>query len=97
MEDYAIMMPLKIMAQAHHVAILVVHHLYPKRGTTDSMDDISIPTGFAAVTDCNMVLQRERGYPHAKLHIVGRDMAEQTLLLSFDEMAACWTLTHGEG
>lgn len=96
MEDYAIMMPLKIMAQAHHVAILVVYHLYHKRGTTDSMDDISIPTGFAAVTDCNMVLQRERGYPYAKLQITGRDMTEQTQDLSFDEMTARWTLTHGE-
>jgi len=90
-EDYAIITPLKQLAEAHHLSILLVHHLR-KNGASDPMDEISGSTGLTGATDCNMVLQRERGQREATLHITGRDVEEQTLHLTFDEDCAHWTL-----
>ncbi len=90
-EDYAIITPLKQLAEAHHLSILLVHHLR-KNGASDPMDEISGSTGLTGATDCNMVLQRERGQREATLHITGRDVEEQTLYLTFDEDCAHWTL-----
>ena len=90
-EDYAIITPLKQFAEAHHLSILLIHHLR-KNGASDPMDEISGSTGLTGATDCNMVLQRERGQREATLHITGRDVEEQTLHLTFDEDCATWSL-----
>ncbi|HEY5005221.1 MAG TPA: hypothetical protein VII61_18815, partial [Ktedonobacteraceae bacterium] len=58
----------------------------------DPMDEISGSTGLTGATDCNMVLQRERGKHEAVLHITGRDIEEQTLTLTFDAETAHWSL-----
>lgn len=90
-EDYAIMTPLKKIAEDNNVAILVIHHLR-KMGAPDVMDTISGTTGLTGATDCNMVLDRERGKSEATLHITGRDIEEQELTLSFTSETAQWTL-----
>ncbi len=90
-EDYAIITPLKQFAEAHHLSVLLIHHLR-KNGASDPMDEISGSTGLTGATDCNMVLQRERGQREATLHITGRDVEEQTLHLTFDEDCATWSL-----
>jgi len=95
-EDYAIMTPLKKIAEDNNVAILVIHHLR-KMGAPDVMDTISGTTGLTGATDCNMVLDRERGKSEATLHITGRDIEEQELTLSFTSETAQWTLQEGLG
>ena len=90
-EDYAIITPLKLFAEAHHLSILLVHHLR-KNGASDPMDEISGSTGLTGATDCNMVLQRERGQREATLVVTGRDVEEQTLHMTFDEETAHWSL-----
>lgn len=91
-EDYAIITPLKELAERYHVAIVLVHHLR-KSSASDPMDEISGTTGLTGATDCNMVLQRVRFEPTAILHITGRDVDEQQLTLKFDEKTAAWTIS----
>ncbi len=90
-EDYAIMAPLKQLAEQYGVAILLVHHLR-KTSASDPMDEISGSTGLTGATDCNMVLKRERGQMDAVLHITGRDVEEQELALAFSHENALWSL-----
>ena len=90
-DDYAVMTPLKTIAEDNNVAILVIHHLR-KMGAPDVMDTISGTTGLTGATDCNMVLDRERGKDEAILHITGRDVEEQELQLTFDAENAQWTM-----
>ncbi len=90
-DDYAIMTPLKAIAEDNNVAILVIHHLR-KMGAPDVMDTISGTTGLTGATDCNMVLDRERGKDNAILHITGRDIEEQVLHLKFDTETTQWML-----
>ncbi len=91
-EDYAIITPLKRLAETYHVSILLVHHLR-KNAADDLMDTISGSTGLTGATDCNMVLERERGEKTALLHITGRDVEEQTLTLHFAEENARWSIS----
>ena len=90
-DDYSIMTPLKRIAEQYNVAILVIHHLR-KSGAPDVMDTISGTTGLTGATDCNMVLDRERGKDEAILHITGRDIEEQELTLYFNSETAQWML-----
>ena len=90
-DDYAVMTPLKTIAEDNNVAILVIHHLR-KMGAPDVMDTISGTTGLTGATDCNMVLDRERGKDEAVLHITGRDVEEQELQLTFDAETTQWTM-----
>ncbi len=90
-DDYGIMTPLKRISEEYNMAILVIHHLR-KMGAADVMDTFSGTTGLTGATDCNMVLDRERGKDTATLHITGRDIEEQELLLRFESETAQWTL-----
>ena len=58
------------------------------------MDEISGSTGLTGATDCNMVLQRERGQNKAALHITGRDVEDQVLKLSFDIATGLWSISN---
>ncbi len=91
-DDYAAIVPLKQLAEQHHLSILLIHHLR-KNGASDPMDEISGSTGLTGATDCNMVLQRERGQNRASLHITGRDVEDQELKLAFDGQTGLWSLS----
>jgi len=90
-DDYAVVTPLKQLAERHHIAILLIHHLR-KSSATDVMDEVSGTTGLTGAVDCIMVLQRERGQRQATLTITGRDVQDQSLNLTFDEDTARWSL-----
>jgi hypothetical protein len=90
-DDYAVITPLKTLAEQYHLSILLIHHLR-KGGATDPMDEISGSTGLTGSTDCNMVLQRERGQKKAILHVTGRDVEDQALKLTFDTATGLWSL-----
>ena len=92
-DDYAAIIPLKSLAEQYHLSILLIHHLR-KSGASDPMDEISGSTGLTGATDCNMVLQRERGQKKAVLHITGRDVEDQALNLSFDEQTGRWSISN---
>ena len=97
-DDYALITPLKQLAEQHHISILVIHHLRKGgNGGTDPMDEISGSTGLTGATDCNMVLQRARNEMTAQLFVTGRDVEEQQLTLTFDEQTALWSLEKDAG
>lgn len=93
-EDYAVMSPLKRLADEHHLAVLVIHHTR-KASAADVFDEIRDSAGISGACDAVMVLQRSRGEADAILHITGRDVDEAQLALSFDKTRGWWNLVGG--
>jgi RecA-family ATPase len=90
-ETLGVILPLQVLAETYHVAILLIHHLR-KSGAGDPLDDVRFAS-LAHAVDCSMLLQRERGQAQATLHVSGREVTFRTLNLAFDELTAHWTLT----
>ena len=75
---------LKALADKHHIAILLIHHLR-KMNDDDPMNMISGTTGISGATDSNFVLkERRRGSGEATLYCTGRDIEYRELPLVFD-------------
>ena len=72
--DYRDISVLKALADKHHIAILLIHHLR-KMNDDDPMNMISGTTGISGATDSNFVLkERRRGSGEATLYCTGRDI-----------------------
>lgn len=70
--DYEILGLLKQIADAHNVALLVVHHT--RKGEADDWFDlVSGTTGLSGAVDSLLYLDRKRGESEARLHATGRD------------------------
>ena len=90
--DYRELSLLKELADRHHIAVLLIHHLR-KLNDTDPMNMISGTTGLSGVTDSNFVLKRkDRSSPSAELHCTGRDIDSRVLELAFQQETHTWTL-----
>jgi RecA-family ATPase len=89
--DYAALTPLKRLAEAHHLAIMLVHHLR-KAGAQDVIDEITGSTGMAGAADAILILKRERGQEQGSLFVTGRDIPERFLPLRFDAASGLWRL-----
>lgn len=72
--DYEAMGRLKAFADAHHVAVVLVHHLSKMRDAADPFDKISGSTGLMGAADTSILIDRERGSNDAKLSYAGRDV-----------------------
>lgn len=94
-EDYDALGGLKRLADAHGVAIGVVHHTR-KAGAEDVLDTVSGTTGLTAGPDTILVLTRARNEPGAVLHITGRDVEETEHLLRFDAGIGHWSMVSSE-
>jgi len=91
--DYRELSSLKELADEHHIAILLIHHLR-KMNDTDPMNMISGTTGISGATDSNFVLKRkDRNSPQAELHCTGRDIESRVLALRFQRETHTWVLT----
>ena len=91
--DYRDISALKALADKHHSAILLIHHLR-KLNDDDPMNMISGTTGISGATDSNFVLkERKRGSSEATLHCTGRDIEYRELPLVFDKTGYTWRLT----
>ena len=91
--DYRDLSSLKNLAESHHIAILLIHHLR-KMKDDDPMNMISGTTGISGATDSNFVLKRKnRNSPHAKLHCTGRDIESRVLELCFQKETHTWELS----
>jgi hypothetical protein len=75
LEDYQMAGDLKILADAHHVAFLAVHHLR-KGGSEDWVESLSGSMGLGGAADGILILSRERGSSDAVLKVTGRDVEE---------------------
>lgn len=89
-EDYAALRALKLIADEHRVAILVVHHTR-KGATDDPLAMVSGTQGLAGSADGMLLLERDRGAARGKLHVIGRDIEEDGEYVV--EFAGCeWTM-----
>ena len=90
--DYQDVGLLKQLADQHHIAILLIHHLR-KLHDDDPMNMISGSTGLSGAADSAFVLQKNaRSANAASLHCTGRDIPDRTLKLEFGEEDHIWKL-----
>ena len=69
---------LKQLADRHHIAILLIHHLR-KLHDDDPMNMISGSTGLSGAADSAFVLQKHSRLANvASLHCTGRDIPDRT-------------------
>ena len=69
---------LQRLAHQYGVSILLIHHERKNVGV-DVFDGMLGSVGYAASTDANLVLKRERMQADAVLHITGKDIEEKEL------------------
>ena len=90
--DYRDLSVLKRIADAHGIAILLIHHLR-KMNDDDPMNMISGTTGLSGATDSNFVLRKsQRRENTATLYCTGRDIPYRELALEFDGEDHVWKL-----
>ena len=90
--DYQDVGLLKQLADKHHIAILLIHHLR-KLHDDDPMNMISGSTGLSGAADSAFVLQKNaRSANAASLHCIGRDIPDRTLKLELGEDDHVWKL-----
>ena len=89
--DYATMVAFKTVADAHGVALVVVHHTR-KADAEDPLDLVSGTTGIAGAADTILVLRRETIRADATLYVRGRDVPEADHALAFDPVTCRWNL-----
>ena len=90
--DYQDVGLLKQLADRHHIAILLIHHLR-KLHDDDPMNMISGSTGLSGAADSTFVLQKNSRLANvASLHCTGRDIPDRTLKLKFGVEDHVWKL-----
>ncbi|GAC1466021.1 MAG: hypothetical protein PVSMB2_33050 [Ktedonobacteraceae bacterium] len=89
-QDLALLHQLKVLADDHHIAILVTNQpaTTPKRNTLNEY--IHDPS--CAIADAILVLKRDRGQAEATLHVTGTDLPDQELALLLPTHTMSWTL-----
>ncbi len=92
--DYTAMSRLKAFADAHHIAILLVHHLNKLRDVADPYDRISGSTGLMGAADTTILIQRERDSEDAQVSFTGRDVWGDDFTIRRD--GARWTAIGAE-
>ena len=94
--DYDIVAKLKDIADSCHVAMVIVHHTRKQRAE-DIYEMISGTNGLLGAADGAFLLSKEkRTANEAALHIVGRDQADQRILLSRNTKTLAWEFVEAE-
>lgn len=89
--DYRETGTLKTFADAHNVALLLVHHLRKMKDDGDPFNMISGTNGIMGAADTTMVITKEkRGDKNATLSIVGRDVESSDTVLRFNQDLCRW-------
>lgn len=87
----AALTPIQETAHTLNCAVLIIdHHRKGFGGEPDAISDILGSTGKGAMVDTAWGLYRESGKAGAKLQIIGREIPECTLALTFDSAVAIW-------
>lgn len=83
--------PIQQAALEHNCAVTLNDHHRKGFGLNpDAIADILGSTAKAAVADTAWGLYQEQGKAGAKLHVIGREVPDQTLALTFDGLTGCW-------
>ena len=89
--DYRETGALKRFADAHNIALLLVHHLRKMGDDADPFNRVSGTTGVTGAADTMLVLSKEqRSDSTAKLSVVGRDVEGCDMVLQFDKELCRW-------
>jgi DNA-binding transcriptional ArsR family regulator len=91
-EDSALMAQLQLLANQHHLALVIVHHLR-KMGSDDVFDEVSGTLSLTGGADTTIVLKRPRYQNDGTLAITGRDVAEENLIAIFSPSTGLWSIT----
>lgn len=94
-EDYEVINQLKMVADRHQVAVLVVTHVR-KMAAVDFLEQVSGTNGIAGAADCTIVLSRPRSETSGALNITGRDVEEATYAVVWRPEVGRWDLD-GDG
>lgn len=90
-KDYSDIAKLKHFADAHCVAVVLIHHLRKATDDGDPFARISGTTGISGAADTMLVLTKEkRNDETAILNITGRDVEMQELVLKFNKSTCLW-------
>lgn len=88
--------PLQVLASQRHCCILLVdHHRKPGAEIVDMIDDIAGSTAKTAVADAILGLYRKSQEQSAILKVVGRDVEDRELNLTWDGLRFTWRLDDG--
>jgi replicative DNA helicase len=98
MNDYSIttnaMARLKRIADDLSVSIILIHHAGKNTSGADWMGRALGSTGLTGATDSTIFIDRPRDKNTAKLYATGRDTADNSWDLVFDQDCGSWTITH---
>lgn len=84
---------LKKFADAHKIAIVLVHHTAKKFDSTDAFSRISGTNGLTGAADTMIVLGKEsRKDTDTHMHITGRDVNMNEFIIVFDKNCYKWIL-----
>lgn len=83
--DYRHMGAVKTFAEKHGVSVLFVHHTRKMKDDGDPFNMISGTNGIMGAADTAWVIVKERSAQNATLHITGRDVAQEELVIRFDK------------
>lgn len=93
-QDYAAMSSLKKLADKHHIAVVVVHHLRKSGSASDDpLEELSGTNGISGAADNILVLKRPRGQDEGTLTAAGRDIEDTELAVRFDRSTGLWQVT----
>ncbi len=89
--DYREAGRLKTFADAHHVAVLCVHHLRKMADDSDPFNRISGTNGISGAADTMLVMTRnKRTDANTTLSITGRDVEMSEEILTFEKDSCRW-------
>lgn len=88
--DYEFIAPLKALADKHHVAVVMVHHMNKLRDVDDPFDRVSGSTGLMSAADTTILISRNRGEDTARVTYTGRDVWGDDFEMAFENCR--WTV-----
>lgn len=89
--EYQILVQLRDFAEAHRIALLLVHHTNKTKGT-DQLDRASGTNAMTGVPGASWDLSRERKAKTGKLYITGRSVVEMELEMVWNPFAGGWNV-----
>lgn len=92
-QEYALYGSLKKVANAHSIALLVIHHLRKTGDDNNPFNRIYGGVATQAALDTMMVLEKDtHASGSAHLHVSGRRCPQQDFVLSFDADTCIWSM-----
>lgn len=90
-QDYADLAVIKKIADKNNIGIIVVHHTKKGKDDSDPFMQISGTNALLGALDTALIMERQkRTDAQAVLHVTGRDVDMQDLIISFNKNSCKW-------